>query len=204
MRLPLDTCTLAILAGGAGSRMGRPKGWLEAGGRPMLAHLLDQFDWPGPTLLVTAPGRERPPDWELFSREVVDAVEGEGPLRGIVTALEASATPLVVVATVDMPEVRREQLEWLVGQLNQRADIPGILLRRAEEEGCIEPFPCIFRTTAATVLRARLQAGKRSVHSLAQEHLVATLPAPQEWATQVWTNLNRPEDLRAWEGRGEV
>src|SRR5438552_17571218 len=86
----LRQCTRAILAGGEGSRMGKPKALLEINGRPILAYLLEQFAWPGPTLLVTAPGREKPPGHELFSREVVDPVAGEGPLRGILTALEGS------------------------------------------------------------------------------------------------------------------
>ena len=34
--------TLAILAGGAGSRMGMPKAELRIGGRPILEHLLDR------------------------------------------------------------------------------------------------------------------------------------------------------------------
>src|SRR3954469_12653277 len=102
--------TLAILAGGEGSRMGRPKGLLRVHGRPVLEYLLERFDWPGPTLLVTAPGRERPPACELFSCEVQDPVAGLGPLRGILTALESARTPLVVVTSVDMPGVGREQL----------------------------------------------------------------------------------------------
>ena len=50
--------TLAILAGGEGSRMGYPKGELRLGGRPILPVLLERFAWEGPTLLVTAPGRQ--------------------------------------------------------------------------------------------------------------------------------------------------
>src|SRR3954467_7419583 len=100
---------LAVLAGGAGSRMGGPKAWLEVGGRPILEHLLDRFAWPGPTLLVTAPGLERPPGHERFTIEATDSVPGGGPLQGILTALRALRAPLpsrsVVVTTVDMPRV---------------------------------------------------------------------------------------------------
>src|SRR5436190_1357328 len=104
-RPPVDTTTLAVLAGGAGSRMGRPKGMLEINGRPILAYLLDRIDWPGPTMLVTAPGRENPPGAERFDSEVSDDVEGEGPLRGVYTAITHATTPVVVVIGVDMPLV---------------------------------------------------------------------------------------------------
>ena len=48
--------TLAILAGGEGSRMGYPKAELASHGRAILPVLLECFQWEGPTLLVTAPG----------------------------------------------------------------------------------------------------------------------------------------------------
>ena len=60
--------TLAILAGGEGSRMGQPKAELRIGARPILSYLLDRFLWAGPTILVTAPGRKRPPGATGFDR----------------------------------------------------------------------------------------------------------------------------------------
>src|SRR4051794_29684613 len=84
--------TLAILAGGAGSRMGGPKSNLTLHGRPILDYLLDRFSWPGPTLLITSPGREHPPGHTRFSAEAVDPVPDQGPLRGILTALQHATT----------------------------------------------------------------------------------------------------------------
>src|SRR5688572_13975666 len=108
----MEHVTLAVLAGGAGSRMGRPKALLEVGGKPILEFLLDRLDWPGPTLLVTAPGRRRPPGAARFDREAVDEVADEGPLRGVYTALTHATTPALVVIAVDMPAVERADLEW--------------------------------------------------------------------------------------------
>src|SRR3954470_6533758 len=102
--------TLAILAGGRGQRMGKPKGLLKIGNQPILTYLLKRFNWRGPTMLVTSPGRERPPGTEGFDLEVVDPVEGMGPVRGVMTALENSKTDFLIVASVDMPLVGREQL----------------------------------------------------------------------------------------------
>ena len=185
--------TLAVLAGGEGSRMGRPKGLLRLHGKPVLEYLLDRFEWPGPTLLVTAPGREHPPAWERFSREVPDPVSGLGPLRGILTALEAAETPLVVVASVDMPGVGREQLEWLVSRAEGQL---GLLLRRCTASGLlVEPFPSMFRVKAAPVVSAQMDSGRRAIHALGSFPGFAVTDAPQEWPASVWTNLNTPDDL---------
>src|SRR5918993_4259845 len=118
-RPDLSHVTLAVLAGGEGSRMGRPKAELQVAGVPILRHLLRRFDWPGPTLLVTAPGRERPTGHEAFTREVSDPSPGHGPLRGILTAIEHARTPSLVVVAVDMPFVARDQLAWLAAELHR-------------------------------------------------------------------------------------
>ncbi len=188
-----DPITLAVLAGGAGSRMGRPKGLLTIAGRPVLAHLLDRLAWPGPTLLVTAPGRERPPAADRFDREAVDAVADQGPLRGVLTALEAAATPRLAVATVDMPGVTRQQFDWLAEQLGGGL---GVMTDRA---GRTEPFPLLLRAAAIDTVRDRLAGGRRSVQGLAAEAGFAVRPAPADWPASVWANLNTPADLERFE-----
>ncbi|MGH7213360.1 MAG: molybdenum cofactor guanylyltransferase [Tepidisphaeraceae bacterium] len=192
----LSRVTLAVLAGGAGTRMGRPKGELLLRGRPILHQLLDAWAWPGPTLLVTAPGREHPPGWERFTREAVDPVSGEGPLRGVMTALEACETDVVVITTVDMPLVEAGQLGFVAGQvLGDPARLGMMCSRVVEGREQIEPFPCALRRGASKLVAARLGAGARSVHTLSREVGVATLAV--EWPARTWTNLNTPDDLRA-------
>jgi molybdopterin-guanine dinucleotide biosynthesis protein A len=188
---PIDLAdvTLAVLAGGEGSRMGRPKALLEVNGQPILDWLLDQFRWPGPTLLVTAPGREHPPGAERFDREVLDEIAGQGPLRGVLTALDASRTELLLVTTVDMPHVGPEQAKWLVEQLGDHA---GVMCRRGNQA---EPFPLVLRRATRDTVRDTMNAGERSVRSLSRSVCVVVSPG---WSDDVWTNLNRPEDLTAW------
>jgi molybdopterin-guanine dinucleotide biosynthesis protein A len=181
--------TLAILAGGEGSRMGVPKGELAIKGKPILEYLLDRFDWPGPTMLVTAPGREHPSAWKKFSREVVDPVAGEGPLRGLLTALENAPTEVVVIATVDMPFVERSHLEWMVDQLR---DSMGVMSSHGDR---VEPFPSAFSTNAVDAIREHL-ARNGGVYQLSKLDGFDLVAAPNEWRTEVWTNLNIPNDLR--------
>jgi molybdopterin-guanine dinucleotide biosynthesis protein A len=175
--------TLAILAGGRGERMGKAKGLLTVGDLPILTYLLKRFAWRGPTMLVTSPGRQKPPGAEGFNLEVVDPVEGMGPVRGLVTALENSKTQLLIVASVDMPLAGREQLLWLIEKIQEK---PGVMI---QHQGQVEPFPSIFN---------KERAGRPlydSMRALARIDGFAVIDAPKSWPDDIWTNLNEPADL---------
>jgi molybdopterin-guanine dinucleotide biosynthesis protein A len=187
--------TLAILAGGEGSRMGRPKADLRIAGRPILFELLERFQWSGATLLVTAPGRERPPGHDRFDCEAVDPVAGLGPLRGILTALEHAKTPNTIVVTVDMPNVCPTQFQFLRERLAELFDAEGVMISRG---AAIEPFPSIFRVSAAPLIAARIQTKQLSVQRLVADPSFLAVTAPPGWGEDVWTNLNRPEDVEAF------
>jgi molybdopterin-guanine dinucleotide biosynthesis protein A len=191
--LPTDVA-LAILAGGEGSRMGTPKGHLTLAGHPILEYLLRRFAWPGPTLLVTAPGRENPPGHDAFTREAVDPIAGQGPLRGILTALNV-ADGIVITTTVDMPGLLPTHILWLLDRLAERPSLAALMLRHGHR---IEPFPAVFRPSAADPIRSRLDTGRLSVHALLDHPTFATIDAPADWPDETWTNLNRPEDVEAF------
>ena len=189
----ISNITLAVLAGGAGSRMGIPKGQLRIGNQPILEYLLDRMNWPGPTLLVTAPGREHPPGWTRFDRESSDPVDGLGPLRGVLTALENATTPRLFVVTVDMPGIGRSQLEQLLSSAQESK--LGAMYERKAPDGVIEPFPLSVRSEAQSIVRRRIDAGLLSVARLQDEAGFTTVQAPADWDDRVWTNLNCPADL---------
>jgi molybdopterin-guanine dinucleotide biosynthesis protein A len=191
--MDLREVTLAVLAGGRGERMGGPKSQLQIGGVAILQYLLERLQWPGPTLLVTGAGNEQPPGHERFNREVTDAVAGEGPLRGVLTALDATTTERAAAVTVDMPNVTREQIEWLLDQARD-ADAASVS-RVIGGVARIEPFPCILRTSLRETIKRRLEAGQRSMHGLVED-VGTVFAAPASWGDQVWLNLNHPDDLR--------
>lgn len=204
----LSNITLAVLAGGEGRRMGVAKGRLNIGEKPILLYLLGRFAWPGPTLLVTAPGREHPPGWEAFGGEAVDPEPGLGPLRGVQTALENAATDELLVTTVDMPGVGAEELRWLAATFRARRTDgmapAGMMTERAAgtaSQGAarqVEPFPAVFHRSAGEVIGLRLRHGRLSVHGLATEPGFLVVPSPAAWGGRCWVNLNRPEDLERY------
>ncbi|HEY8665796.1 MAG TPA: NTP transferase domain-containing protein, partial [Tepidisphaeraceae bacterium] len=156
-----EQSTLAILAGGQGSRMGRPKAQLELDGQPILTYLLNRFAWKGPRYLITAPGAEHPPGATEFDLEIADPPapcdKPLGPLRGILTALENLHTPLLMVTTVDMPALETVHLSYLLNQLVRLPDLAGLMFTREIEGKRIpEPFPLALRPGALPVIRDRL------------------------------------------------
>jgi len=199
MMIDSTRVTLAVLAGGAGTRMGMPKSALKIRATPILRYLLARLAWPGPSLLVSGPGNERPAGCELYDREVTDPVAGEGPLRGILTALQNASTDLVAMVSVDMPGITREMLQHLLEVVHSNAKALGAMFaRKTEGLPRIESFPCVVRLKASDVIARRLAAGHRAVHQLIDEGLVA-IPPPADWPETIWTNLNRPEDVKAFE-----
>ena len=173
--------------------MGTNKAELEIGGRPILEFLLGKMNWAGPTMLVTSPGRERPRGSAKFDRELVDPVARIGPLRGVLTALENSATPLLLIVTVDMPGVGREQLDWLT---NQPVNMGIVCCRLVDGAKQIEPFPLLLHTSARPTVIDQLNHQRRSVQSLSKLPGFDVVEAPGDWDPAVWTNLNTPAD---WE-----
>ena len=202
--IPLDRVALAVLAGGAGSRMGHPKDRVRLGGAPALEHLHQRIDWPGPTLLVVARPGERPEGSEWFGRVTSDERPGLGPVSGILAALRGAETEWVIVTPLDMPAIGRQHLAWVCERASHEAEFSALLLER-EELGRrrIESFPSLFRSAAAGAIGEYLARSERSVHGLAMLAGVRVVPVPPGWGDDVWTNLNTPADVARWhEGRG--
>ena len=176
--------------------MGRPKAELTIGAKPILAFLLERFQWDGPTLLVTAPGQNLPAGADLFDAVEADAVSGEGPLRGVLTALERAKTEFVVAATVDMPAIGPQHLHRVLALLRQRPRTDVIMLHQHGAPDAVEPFPSAYRRRrSAPVICAQLEAGRRAVRDLSKLPCAAVLPAPRSWPPSIWANLNTPVDV---------
>jgi len=172
--------------------MGQPKAELRVCDRPILAYLLDRFRWNGPTMLVTAPSRRSPSGTQLFDREVADPLDGAGPLRGVLSALENLTTSVAIIATVDMPGIGAAQLQWLQSQFNTAPDGIGVMCRRHDH---VETFPSIYRAGALDLVSAAFTAGERSVVALSRLPGVRAIDAPADWDDRTWTNLNTPDDF---------
>ena len=97
-----------VLAGGASRRMGRDKAFLDLGGRPLIARVIERLASVCAEVLVVAGDVE--PYGELGVRLVEDRFRGVGVLGGLHAGLEAAAHELTLAVGCDMPFLRPDLL----------------------------------------------------------------------------------------------
>jgi molybdenum cofactor guanylyltransferase len=172
---------VAVLAGGRGRRMGRPKTLVELGGRPLIARPLAAAGAAGLEAVVVAKAATPLPALDVPVWHEPDAPVH--PLLGIVTALERAGGPVVAVAC-DQPFVTSELLARLAAGPEAAVRVGGRL----------EPLPARYEPAALPALRAAL-AREASLRSA-----IAEL-APVEIACEPDTvaSVNPPEELAAAE-----
>jgi molybdenum cofactor guanylyltransferase len=99
--------TIAILAGGAASRLGGcDKGLVLFDGRALVDHVLDAAGamHADPVDLLVVANRN-PGDYARRARTLADEIPGcRGPLAGVAAALAACATPWLLTLPVDCPD----------------------------------------------------------------------------------------------------
>jgi molybdenum cofactor guanylyltransferase len=183
----------AVLAGGASRRMGRDKALVEApDGRALVLVGVDALLAAGASEVVVVGGDERTLRG-LGVRWVPDLHPGEGPLGGILTALDATDAALVVVMACDMPGVGAAVPSALVAAL---AASPGSGAAVATVGDREQPLTaCWRREVAGPLLRAAFAAGERAprkVLPVLGVVRVEGLPVAQ------LIDVDSPEDLRRY------
>ena len=147
----------AVLAGGSSRRMGRDKAFIEVAGTPMIIRVSDALTraGAGEVLVVGGDGSRLA---ELGMRVVADRWPGEGPLGGIITALEASENSVVAVLACDLPDIDAADITELVESLGEHD------AAMAKIAPHIEPLCGVWRTGCEPHLAAAFEGGERAVH----------------------------------------
>lgn len=103
--------TVAVLAGGASSRMGTDKSFALLDGRPLIQHVLERIaPLSCPIMLIT----NHPERYERFNLPMFpDLVPQRGSLGGLYTALSLSKSDAVVCVACDMPFLNPSLLSYL-------------------------------------------------------------------------------------------
>ncbi|HYX91968.1 MAG TPA: molybdenum cofactor guanylyltransferase [Myxococcaceae bacterium] len=182
--------TLAILAGGRGRRLGGiAKGLLEYQGRTLVERLLDLAERFAGALLVTD---DSAPWSQLGVRVVPDVVKDRGAPGGLHAALVHAPTPWVVLVACDMPFVRAEVLEHLLG--SREGEVEWVC---AERGGYLEPMPGVYAARMAPAIASALP-GNPSLQALLRGSSGKALPLSELAALdpelRSWVSVNTPED----------
>jgi molybdopterin-guanine dinucleotide biosynthesis protein A len=181
----------AVLAGGRSRRMGRDKALIELDGRPMVQIVLDALDRAGtaPRIVV---GGDAARLSSLGVDVVRDAFPGEGPLGGVVTALEhfGSTADHVLIIACDLPEVGRGALGPLLdrvepGGVDRTSDV---LVARGD---AVQPTCALWTTASAGRLRDAFEAGERSLLGALDGLRVEVVDVP----SRSLRNINTPDQL---------
>ena len=165
-----------ILAGGKSSRMGRDKALLQLNGQSLLAHMQQ--------LALESGAAE-----VLISRNlpgfISDQLPEQGPLAGILAALQHCNGSQLLVLPIDTPLLTVTRVQQLLQHANGRA--------------CYfshSPLPCVLPVIQglSSLISSQLRSGQRSVKALLTQLNAVSLTAP---AIEL-LNTNTPDDWQQY------
>lgn len=186
-------CAGAVLAGGAGHRLGGGKAGVTVGGRPLLDHALQTVGRVArPVAVVVRADTVLPP---LPVPPPLVWTENDGPrhpMAGVVHALERSEGSAVLVCAVDMPLLDPATLRVI---LTGAALAPAAAVVVPQAAGHLQVLCALYRPAALAGL-AGFDPDARAA-DLVRALGPAVIPFPD--ATPFF-NVNTPEDV----GRAEA
>ncbi|MBA1265566.1 molybdenum cofactor guanylyltransferase MobA [Stutzerimonas stutzeri] len=186
----LADCSILLLAGGRGQRMGgHDKGLVVWHGKPLVA-------WPQriarpltDDLLISC--NRNPEYYAPFADRLISDDESDfpGPLAGIRAGLAAARHQWLLVLPCDAPLIDEALLLQLHNAAQEAPDTP-VMLRRGEQW---EPLFCIIPLRLAAAIEAAWQAGERSNRRILLKLGARSLDLPED--DPRLANLNSPELL---------
>lgn len=156
-------CSILLLAGGRGRRMGgRDKGLLPWRGQPLIAWLHAVVRPLTDDLIVSCNRNQR--QYAAYADRLVGDAEADfpGPLAGIRSALAVARHPWLMILPCDAPLIDRDLLACLYQRALGQPQKP-LLLRRGEQW---EPLFCMIPTSLVNRVEAAWLAGERSPRRL--------------------------------------
>lgn len=198
-----------VLAGGGSTRFGRDKALVEFGGQPLLLQIVKLAQACAQSVAVIADA-EKYRHLDSHLEIVEDRWPGEGPLGGIITALQhtAATDPKCrwnLILSCDLPFLSRAWLQYLINRaLAARSQAQMILPHSAHGP---EPLCACYRTDAADALKNVFESGVRKV-TAALKPLPTEVLDESAWkrfdsAGRLFWNMNTAADFmeaqRLWE-----
>jgi molybdopterin-guanine dinucleotide biosynthesis protein A len=186
-----DSVAAAILAGGQARRFGgRDKSRLVVGGRTIIVRQIEVLQRVTPEIFIVAMDAGRFVDLALPVH--ADVIPGAGAMGGLLTALEAASTDLVIVVACDLPFLDEGMLRRLV-ELSAAGD--GAWVRTP---GGVEPLLACYRREARATIRAEIENRRLKLADLGSRLRMAELDADQlarfGAPGRLLANINTPDD----------
>lgn len=185
----------AVLAGGAGRRIGGAKPDRHLAGTSLLTHALKAaHGWGAPTVLVL---RDPMQVREVDDQVILDDPDIPGPLGGLASALawaDANGADRVLTIPCDMPFLPADLRVRLDQALTAEA---GVAV--AASDGRLYPVCALWRTSALPALHRRAREGQLSLNGLGEAvgRIVVDWPIA---GRDPFLNINTLDDLALAEG----
>lgn len=182
-----------VLAGGKARRMGqRDKGLVTFNRRPLISYALAAMQPVTDELFISANRNQG--QYELLGFPVISDGNAnfEGPLAGILAAMQAARYPLLLVMPCDSPFFAGRYLQQLLDGLGEANDVAV-----AFDGERLHPAFVALKTHLQTDLQAYLRQGERKLQTWLLRH--NTIKVDLSLATDIFTNINTLTDLQKLE-----
>ena len=174
-----------ILAGGRSSRFGADKALAVLRGKPLIAHVAEAVG--EATVIAETPGKYD----DLGLPTIADARPGLGPIGGLLTALEHSASDWLLLVACDMASVRPA---WIASLESRRCVGARAVAFRSDRW---QPMPGLYHREARGEVERQIAAGERSMQRLLDRLDAVALALPSDWVEP--PGINTPGDLARFE-----
>jgi molybdopterin-guanine dinucleotide biosynthesis protein A len=153
-----------ILAGGKSSRLGKAKSLEIIGSKSLLERVLDTVSPLCKEVLVVIARGQGIPAFVSRSgiRTVVDVLPGKGPLVGVYSGINESASYYNLVVANDMPFLNRPLLNYML----EMSD--GYDLTVPKVRGQLEPLHAVYSRKCLQPIREMIEEHNLSVNKLAR------------------------------------
>jgi molybdopterin-guanine dinucleotide biosynthesis protein A len=183
-----------VLAGGSSTRMGVDKALLPMGGQPMLLRMTRLVEpLVARVTVIGSPQRYAPLGVTVFP----DDVPGFGPLGGILTALRHSQSIWFLILGCDLPYLRRDWLQWLIGA---GLDSEAAVVMPMGPAG-YEPLCAMYSQRCAASITDAMSRNVRKITDGLMDLTLEVVP-PDTWKKfdsdgTLFQNINLPQDYSA-------
>jgi molybdopterin-guanine dinucleotide biosynthesis protein A len=180
-----------VLAGGASSRMGQNKAFLEIDGRRMIEIVADAVLAAAGSVAIIAPQNEYS---ELGFPVYPDIRTGCGPLAGIETALTHTEADWNLVLACDMPKVDSDILRRILDEAFAQSESSCVMPESID--GHAQPLCAAYHKRALAAITEALENGTRKI--------TGSLRGLDVHYLRLWDpieNINTPEDLARIRGQ---
>lgn len=188
-------CSILLLAGGRGHRMGgQDKGLLDWHGAPLIAHV-QRLVRPLTDDLIISCNRNQA-HYAPYADQLVsdDSPDFPGPLAGIRAGLAAARHGHLLILPCDVPQLDARLLADLRETARQNPSLP-VMVRQGE---FWEPLICIIPVPLHSAVERAWQAGERSPRKLFVQLGGIGVECPAN--DPRLANLNTPELLQPGHG----